>query len=1243
MKFIEFFKDLNKDSVEIAGGKGASLGEMYSSGISVPNGFVVLSSAYNRFLEETDLNIEIESILKTVKIKDVSTIEKASEKIQALINLKEMPKDISKEIISSFKKLKTKHVAVRSSATSEDSKSAAWAGQLDTFLNTNEKRLIENVKRCFASLFTPRAIFYRFEKKLHNKNVSVAVVIQKMVDSEKSGIAFSVHPVTEDYNQMIIEAGYGLGEAIVSGQVTPDSYVVLKDKFEILDKNVNIQKKALYKCLRKGTKWEKLDQKVSESQVLSDKEIIDLSKIIKKIEDHYSFPCDIEWAIEKNKIYITQSRPITTLKNKIKIKKEKDVSENKIEFELEFTRETPIFMYDIWLFSYLNICENILKWNRKDINNTFGDYKNGVVKGYTIKNNIKLMKESFNLLDKLELDKLLDEYKFNYNKLLKNSKLVFNKKFVILLFSGFIINFILGDMKNNELCEKALKLRTNTDQLFPTVQNKLYNKVKNNNYRFLEIIENITKSNDILDKRNNCEIYENKICFNNIIKLEKTFTREHSIFYCSLWCDSNYKINKKYTGKNVENLVYLFYPNSDLISSYYNKKQLIEINKSIVNKYNSKKDYFEWIEKEFYKFWNKLLPYLKKEKKIKNIKELKKYYETAVNFYGPMAVTYVVPEIKEIPQKYKSKCLKIRKNTQYLVNDIGSVFVDFFENEFSNLKHLAYHILPEEVYLLENRNLTKKEIKTIENRKKNGSFLYNCKLYDLKDLNKVLKKDNIVIDSKIEQIKLTKLYTRERTLFFNYLEYMGNYKVSDKYIVDFSLDNFIYINKDNSNSYWYDFNSINKIYENIIDKYKSDKKYISNISRLHDKYWDKVKAYFKLEKNIKTLKELKEFLDNTWRFLNYMSVFYVSPNISGVDNKFKKISLEYREKTQNYINNVDIIFRNLINNKFKKYKEYVDYILPSEALILFKRAFTKKELYVIKNRKENGYIFYKGKAYPYNKLKTILKKDNLELPESEYKIQLHKEHSREYSLSRVYACNKMFTHYFKYIKAIGYPLKYNCLIYNGIDLVDSYYNQKELFTAFKYIEKQINEDYSKANDLMDNFEKIYFNLKEYLKHNKFITSVKEYKFVLENHSNYWTHVDFLLVFSDELYLKAPKKIKQRALKLREKTQEYNESLEPLFKNFIETKYPYLEGKYRFVLPDDIFNGDVKNKSLMLKKIKQREKGFVYYQGKLYTGDINKTLDKLNLALEKQETKVQEIKGQIGYKGKVKGKVRIITS
>ncbi len=313
MKLLRNFKNISKNDVALAGGKGASLGEMTQAGISVPPGFVILSTAFEKFLEETDLNVEIDSVLDSVNHKEIHTVENASEKIQALILAAEMPQDITIEVQKFFKNLNSKYVAVRSSATAEDSASAAWAGQLESYLNTTEKTLLENVKKCWASLFTPRAIFYRFEKDLHKQKISVAVVVQKMVDSEKSGIAFSVHPVTQDRNQLIIEAGFGLGEAIVSGQITPDSYVVEKQPRRIIDKNVQTQSRGLYRAENGGNKWRDITKGQGEKQLLSDSEILELSDIILRIENHYGFPCDIEWAFERGKFDIVQSRPITTL------------------------------------------------------------------------------------------------------------------------------------------------------------------------------------------------------------------------------------------------------------------------------------------------------------------------------------------------------------------------------------------------------------------------------------------------------------------------------------------------------------------------------------------------------------------------------------------------------------------------------------------------------------------------------------------------------------------------------------------------------------------------------------------------------------------------------------------------------------------------------------------------------------------------------------------------------------------
>ncbi len=313
MTFTRHFKNITKNDAAIAGGKGASLGEMTRAGIPVPPGFVVLSSAFEQFVAESGLEVEIDAALDSVKLEQMHTVEGASEKIQALILATETPADIKSEIEKEFRALRCRYVAVRSSATAEDSARAAWAGQLDTFLNTTAETLLENVRRCWASLFTPRAIFYRFEKKLGSQKISVAVVIQKMVESEISGIAFSVHPVTQDRNQLLIEAAYGLGEAVVSGSITPDSYVVEKNTWLITSVYVADQEREIVRLASGGNEWKPVIESKRNEQKLTREKILELAKLIALIEDHYDFPVDVEWALLNHKFFITQSRPITTL------------------------------------------------------------------------------------------------------------------------------------------------------------------------------------------------------------------------------------------------------------------------------------------------------------------------------------------------------------------------------------------------------------------------------------------------------------------------------------------------------------------------------------------------------------------------------------------------------------------------------------------------------------------------------------------------------------------------------------------------------------------------------------------------------------------------------------------------------------------------------------------------------------------------------------------------------------------
>ncbi len=318
------FKSLTKNDALIAGGKGASLGEMTNAGIPVPEGFVILSGVFDQFIQETRIQKEIDSILSEVKIsgqesmesaKSGTTVQIASEKIQKLILEKSIPNYIKIEIEKSFKELGSKYVAVRSSATAEDGREHAWAGQLESYLNTTEADLLKNIQNCWASLFTARAIFYRFEKGLDKTHISVAVVVQKMINSEISGIAFSVHPVTENTNQVMIEASYGLGEAIVSGAITPDNYIIQKSPRKILTSTIAEKKRALSRNPDStgGNIWTVISPEKISIQALNNSQILELTELVVMIENHYGFPCDIEWAYEEGKFYIVQCRPITTL------------------------------------------------------------------------------------------------------------------------------------------------------------------------------------------------------------------------------------------------------------------------------------------------------------------------------------------------------------------------------------------------------------------------------------------------------------------------------------------------------------------------------------------------------------------------------------------------------------------------------------------------------------------------------------------------------------------------------------------------------------------------------------------------------------------------------------------------------------------------------------------------------------------------------------------------------------------
>ncbi len=318
-KYIVWFDKIDKNDGEIVGGKGANLGEMTKAGFSVPNGFVVTVDAYWTFLERAHIKSKIVDILHGVDVANSDALDKAAVKVQRIITRSDFPKDIAHDIIEAYFKLSGsggfKHalVAVRSSATAEDLPGASFAGQQATFLNVQgEANVIENVKEAWASLFTARAIFYRATNHFDHFKVGIAVPVQKMVASEKSGIMFTINPVTNDKGRVTIEAIFGLGEMIVQGAVTPDHYEVDKKTMTVEVAETHTQEKIMVKK-GSGNAITKLSEKVGGKRKLTHPEIIALAEIGKRLEKHYYFPQDCEWAIENNKIYIVQTRPITTI------------------------------------------------------------------------------------------------------------------------------------------------------------------------------------------------------------------------------------------------------------------------------------------------------------------------------------------------------------------------------------------------------------------------------------------------------------------------------------------------------------------------------------------------------------------------------------------------------------------------------------------------------------------------------------------------------------------------------------------------------------------------------------------------------------------------------------------------------------------------------------------------------------------------------------------------------------------
>jgi pyruvate,water dikinase len=319
-KNIVFFKEIDKHDIPMVGGKTANLGEMTRAGFPVPPGFATTVHAYDKFLKENDLVDWIASQLKNLDVNDTTKLKRTAKNIRRKIERSRVPKDVATDVFKAYSKLsgRFKHilVAVRSSATAEDLPDASFAGQQATFLNIKgEANLLIALRACWASLYTARAIFYREQNEISHKQVKISTIVQKMIQSEVSGVAFTIDPVTNEKDRIVIEAVLGLGELIVQGSVVPDRYTVQKDTFSILAKEISDQSVQLVKKGSKTLETE-VSAKLREKQKLSDEEIVKLARISDKLQKHYYFPQDIEWAREKNELFIVQTRPVTTIKSK---------------------------------------------------------------------------------------------------------------------------------------------------------------------------------------------------------------------------------------------------------------------------------------------------------------------------------------------------------------------------------------------------------------------------------------------------------------------------------------------------------------------------------------------------------------------------------------------------------------------------------------------------------------------------------------------------------------------------------------------------------------------------------------------------------------------------------------------------------------------------------------------------------------------------------------------------------------
>lgn len=310
-----WFGEISRDDVAFAGGKGANLGDMARAGLPVPPGFVICAPAYRRTMDCSGLNRKIGELMSRLERDSFAQLQAIEREARELVESAPMPGDLRRAILESYRSLGNDvAVAVRSSATAEDTAGASFAGQQETLLNVvGEERLLRAISRCWSSLFTAQAMFYRAQKGFDNCQVHMAVVVQRMIDSEKSGVLFTADPVLRSRYQMVIEAVWGLGEGIVSGSITPDHYQVDRETCDILYEFVPEKRIMVTKDEVGGVRTVEVPGPRAAEPVLTPDELRQLVDLGNRVERHFGCPQDVEWGIEGGEIYLLQSRPITCL------------------------------------------------------------------------------------------------------------------------------------------------------------------------------------------------------------------------------------------------------------------------------------------------------------------------------------------------------------------------------------------------------------------------------------------------------------------------------------------------------------------------------------------------------------------------------------------------------------------------------------------------------------------------------------------------------------------------------------------------------------------------------------------------------------------------------------------------------------------------------------------------------------------------------------------------------------------